>query len=499
MPDCRSPVSRLSSTPPSRRDLLSQGSVALLLLGMPSSACAQAETIVDRFADIAARNVPDSVRVIRTRGWHMFGVGGARYVFDPRVDRSWVARYPRSATISANGRGFRLEDISGDVRQYGALGDGSTNDADAINEALSRGGTVRLTGPATYFVVGRLLVAVARTRLVFDKHVTLRIRAWRYRGSQTPFGNAVHVTADDCEVVGDGPTSILRNDGGDANGIGFLHCGGGRVTQVTLEGGKEKLSAIVDDTFQSGISIVNDHVNNPRGRSSATVVEDCIIRDWMQYGINIYGDLASGIVVRRTIVTRSGKAGDRESVGAGIALTRGIGPVLIENVTVSSNKGYGIFISSAGAEINDVTVSHARIFENGLDGIRCSEEKHFGASGDIGLRMVTISDNRIESNGGSGVRAGTYDGVGSIRNLIVRNNRIVGNRESGVLLQANNAPGRDVDAVVEQNEFIDNGDYGVAIGLTGVDIRHSGNHFERNRRGPTIDYRGGTARSLGAR
>lgn len=481
---------------PTRRELLRCGGAAATFLCIPTVACAQTEPLLDRFADLAGHAVPAGARTVLTRGWRESGIGGARYVFDPRVDRDWVRRNPRSSAITADGRGFRLDTHGGDVRRYGALGDGTTDDADAINEALRHGGTVVLTGPATYLVQDRLLLTISQTRLAFDAAVRLRTQAWRYRGTQQPFGNAIHVTADDCTIVGSGATSVLETFDSDANGIGFFHCSGGRVSGLKLIGGKNRLRAIIDDTFQSGISIVNDRANNPDARPSRVVIEDCAIFDWMQYGINIYGNLASNIIVRRTKIARSGQSGDPQSVGAGIALTRGVGPVLVASTNISDCTGFGILISSAGAQIQDIILSGNRITGNGADGIRCSEEHHYSGVAAIGQQHVTIRDNIIERNAGMGIRAGTYDGIGSIRDLRIERNRIASNFGSGILLQANPMPGRGVEAVVNGNELVSNGDYGLAIGENRIQLRHDANRYEGNRRGRTVDYRNGAPRSL---
>lgn len=480
----------------SRRNLLQRAPIAVAMLSVSTVACAQRTVKARLFVDLAASRLPAGVTTIITEGWSRKGMGGGRYVFDPRVDAAWVRRYPRSSVISADGRGFRLDQVGGDVKQYGAVGDGRQDDTAAINEALSRGGSIMLPGPATYLVTGRLLVPVDATRLRFGASVTLHTRAWQYRGGQIPFGNAIHITGDDCEIVGAGPSSVIRNDGSDANGIGFLHCGGGRIAGLSLQGGKDQLSAITDDTFQSGISIVNDPASNRRGRSSHTIVEDCIISDWMQYGINLYGALARDVVLRRNTITLNGLSGDQESVGSGIALTRGVGAIQIEGNTIAHNKGCGVFISSAGVQIEDVVIVDNQISENGREGVCCSEEQHFGAVAAIGQREVTIRKNRIKNNGAAGVRAGTYDGVGSILDLSILDNRIVGNQGSGVLLQANTNPARSVDAVVTGNQFVANEDYGITVGFNRIVLRHLRNTFDRNRRGDSVDHRGGTARPL---
>lgn len=480
----------------SRRDLLRQAPIIATIWGLPTAACARTAANASLFVDIATMSLPSSVTTIVTEGWSQKGVGSGRYVFDPRVDRAWVQRFPRSSAITVDGRGFRLDQVGGNVRQYGAVGDDRQDDTAAINEALSRGGTVVLPGPATYRVTGRLLMPVDTTRLEFEASVTLHTSAWQFRGSQIPFGNAIHVTGDDCEITGAGPSSIIRNDRSDANGIGFLHCGGGRVASLSLQGGKDRLSAITDDTFQSGISIVNDPASNRRGRTSRTIVEDCTINGWMQYGINLYGALVRDVVLRRNTITENGRKGDRESVGSGIAITRGVGPIEIENNTITRNKGCGIFISSAGVQIERVVIVDNEIAYNGLDGVCCSEERNFGAVAAIGVRKLTVSKNRIENNGATGVRAGTYDGVGSITRLSILDNRIANNRKSGLLLQANSDPARGVDAIVSGNQFIANSDYGIAVGLNRIGLRHDGNRFDRNRLGDSVDHRSGTARRL---
>ncbi len=494
MPDpniCPAPLRRMS-----RRDLLHQAPIAVAMFGLSTVACAQESANAGLFVNIATLRWPANVTTIVTEGWSQKGIGGGRYVFDPRVDRIWVQRYPRSSAISADGRGFRLQQVGGDVRQYGAVGDGRQDDTAAINEALSQGGSVTLPGPATYRVNGRLLVPIDGTQLRFDALVTLHTRAWQYRGGQTPFGNAIHITGDDCEIIGAGPTSVIRNDGSDANGIGFLHCGGGRVAGLSLQGGKDGLSAITDDTFQSAVSIVNDPASNRRGRPSRTVIEDCTISAWMQYGINLYGALARDIVLRRNIITQTGVAGDKVSVGVGIAITRGVGAIRIEGNTIANNKGCGVFISSAGVQITDIVIFDNQIAHNGREGVCCSEERQFGTIAAIGQRDVKIRKNRIINNGAAGVRAGTYDGVGSIVGLSILDNDVAGNGGSGVLLQANTDPTRSVDAVVTENRFVANGDYGIAIGLNHIGLRHGRNRFDRNRQGDSVDHRGGTARRL---
>lgn len=483
----------------SRRAILRQAPFWATILVFPATACAQ--TVIDAglFIDIPKLRLPEMTTTIVTAGWSRKGLGGARYVLDPNVDAAWVTSHPRSAAISADGRGFRLDRTGGDVKRYGAIGDGVADDTAAINEALSGGGTVTLSGPSNFLVTDRLLMPVSRTRLSFEASVTLLISAWRYRGGQVPFGNSIHITGDDCEVLGAGPTSVLQNDHSDANGIGFLHCGGGRVTGLTLRGDKHHVSAIKDDTFQSAISIINDPASNDEGRRSRTVVEDCTISDWTQYGINLYGALVRDVIIRRNAIANIGRIDDRESVGAGIAVTRGIGSLRIEGNSIDDNKGCGVFISSAGVVIEGIAIIDNRIRNNGQEGVCCSEEKQFGGINAIGMRTITIVGNRIEGNRRGGIRAGTYDGVGTIIDMTIDNNLIANNYGSGILLQSNTDPSRSIDITVRNNRFIANLEYGIAIGLNQLRLRHAGNRFDRNGQGESIDYRDGAAHPLAER
>ena len=83
---------------------------------------------VGPFTAIATLAIPIGTDLIQTSGWLLRGVGAARYAYDAAVDAAFVAANPRSAVISANGRGFRLAEPVINVQMFGALGDALNDD-----------------------------------------------------------------------------------------------------------------------------------------------------------------------------------------------------------------------------------------------------------------------------------------------------------------------------------------------------------------------------------
>jgi hypothetical protein len=59
--------------------------------------------------------------------------GAAAYVHDTDVDAAYVSAYPRAAFLSADGRGWRLDEASPTPEMFGAAMDGTTNDFTALN------------------------------------------------------------------------------------------------------------------------------------------------------------------------------------------------------------------------------------------------------------------------------------------------------------------------------------------------------------------------------
>lgn len=92
---------------------------------------------VGRFDQVATLDIPEGTEAIRTSGYSQRGVGAANYVYDPAIDADYVAANPYTATISKNGRGFRLSEPFVMAAMVGALAGVQTDQAPRINAALA--------------------------------------------------------------------------------------------------------------------------------------------------------------------------------------------------------------------------------------------------------------------------------------------------------------------------------------------------------------------------
>jgi len=80
-------------------------------------------------------SAPDQIAL--TSGYAQPGLGAATYLYDPLVDAAFVAAHPEAAFLAADGRGFRLDELSPSAQMFGAVGDGVTDDRAAIVAAIA--------------------------------------------------------------------------------------------------------------------------------------------------------------------------------------------------------------------------------------------------------------------------------------------------------------------------------------------------------------------------
>lgn len=442
----------------------------------PLVADAQSFIVLDTIADLrayrfSASTFPDG-QMVYVKGYYDVEDGGGGYF-----------NYVRTGTATDNGGTLIVPDVGlgyferilngSDLTalMFGAKNDGLVSAIEESQAAIDwlgaqGGGTLRFT-QGTYKLDDRLLIPYNNINISLDADTTLEVSGWEYPGGQSPFGNQLHFTGDNCSVVGLGESSLIQLvDGSDANGVGVLHKSRFFILGVTLDGGKESVTAIADDTFQSGISLINDTTQNPTGGYGNYKVINCTIRNWVQYGINAYGNRCSGIVQGCDIYD-NGVASQALSVGAGIAMTRGVSHFQVIGGYIYQNKGKGIFQTSAGREALNYTISGVSVHDNGGAGISFTEESDFASVAGIGTDGVSILGCTISSNQGSGIVLGTYDNVGFLRNVALSGNVCRGNGVYGCLVQTNNdVTNRTSNVQGTDNVFNLNVDEGLALGAS---------------------------------
>lgn len=359
------------------------------------------------------------------------------------------------------------------VQDFGAVGDGTGNQAAAINSALARGGVVRINGApgSTYRITDRMLVTEDDTIVIIDAGVT--IDAAELAAAQSPFGSAILVTGENCAIIGHGVgSSWIRLTGGSyANAITFLHCGGGSVRHLSLDGGKDSVVVTTDDTFGTGVMFINDSGSNPGGSLSKGLVDDVEISDFAQYAAQAYGDQAEYCTFRRLNIHDIGIGAQTDSRGSAFAFTRGIKALSVEDCFIADCKEAGIFATSAGVASSNLSFKGNTILRCGMLGIRLIEDEDRPSIAGVGMNGILIADNIIKDCGqGSfpgvptgGILAGTFNDVGVIVALVSRGNLIQGNTGNGWTILTNDDPTSRTGTIDIDDMVIDN-DKGIVIG-----------------------------------
>lgn len=284
------------------------------------------------------------------------------------------------------------------VLDFGADLTGIASSVTAFNAAVANGGTVYVPS-GTYKLDGKVTIDQDNTTLWLAADVTLLLSG--VAAVQSPFGNQIHVVANNCAVIGSGKSSLLQIDGSQSNALGLLHHAGFLVRDLVIDGDKANVTAITDDTFESGISIVCD---SAQGAGFADAVIDNVeIRNFVQYGVNIFGDLARNVRITNCVIHDNGKASDANSVGAGIVATKRVFAQTYTNNVIYNNKSNGIICSSAGQTGANYTIANNIIVDNGTNGISFYEDTNYGSVNGQGLSDITVTGNVCKTNARSGI------------------------------------------------------------------------------------------------
>lgn len=338
-----------------RRGFIS--SAALTLLTAPAAAASQAaagdadagqplagaQPGVGLFARAAGASIIGPV--VHTSGFSAPGEGAARYIHDPAVDAAYLARHPRTAFRSQDGRGFRLDPQQRlTIQMFGGRADGTphpsqgaylgsygeTDNAAALlaaldflsaNEARNAGGDVYRGAAAIHFPAADG---------VYDFRSQVEIR------------HSVRLTGDGSGTLGGVSSSILRWRSG-MHGLVFHFensslRGAARPTQFA--GGTSTVEGLHLFQHREGNRFEAEDYHGIYARSPITV-RDFGIFGWS--GAGIYG---LGGVPATNVNNSLVENGSIYGCEHGIHVDGGDGNVWVGmRVDSSFNRGYGILDS----------------------------------------------------------------------------------------------------------------------------------------------------------
>lgn len=343
----------------------------------------------------------------------------------------------------------------GDVRRYGAVGNGVADDSAAINSALAVGGKVYLDGGLTYR--GTLLsMSVPRTELEICGGSTL--------SQITATNTLISVSGSDCSIHGAGRLlSPAIFDGTNAErtyavvyvtangfqfrdatlenvpraGIVFKNATGGRVSNARIRGNFPYASYTGSNTGHAAIDYdppTSTHADRP-----SLVVSGCIIETSVQGVLTgNFGDAAheAGVTITGNTFSQCWDHGVYLTFSEGNVITGNSfanckAPIVVDGVgsVVSGNSCYSTEpTQSNGQQIISVRDAQgATITGNTIYGLSAAILCD-AVSGEI-VRDNLIANNTIISTGAgiatSAIRLG--NGAQTVDNNTVKGNTIIGN------------------------------------------------------------------------
>lgn len=346
-----------------------------------------------------------------------------------------------------------------DVRAFGAVGDGSTDDTDAIQDALDTGKPVYFSKPSAHYKITGELIAATVGQIIFgDGPLSLlkqyteetnifRITANRVKvhglglegtstGSEsslpTSYGAGVVLYAvEDCEVVG----NYFKNcsaPGQTAGAAVWLTGSKNCLVRDNLIDGSfagVNTDAWVTDSVSRRNIITGNIISNVKygysgdfqGAQTANcigdVVEGNVVYNFTSYGIIV--DLATHFAINNNHVT--GVKGDANYDANGICAIRGSRYGAIDGNIINNCGDNGIVIDDIdGTPCRSISVTGNSINGCDQDGIQLYT-----------CGQISISGNTITNNGRHGIRSvtGHYP-----RAIAITGNTVYKNGQYGIYL-----------------------------------------------------------------
>ena len=347
------------------------------------------------------------------------------------------------------------------VKSYGAVGNGTQDDTNAIQAAINAvdpasGGTVYLPGGVymvRYNAQGDNASLKLKSNMTFKMDAAAEIRlaatsSDHYQIWQLP--NVHDVTITGGTITGDRNTHT-GTTGEYGMGISVWNC-----KNVTIDGVKAR------NCWGDGFI-----VDGTNGTTSQNVtIQDCTADNNRRQGLSICC-LNGGSVTGNTFINTNGK-----SAQAGINLEPWDSGQTVSNITISGNtfrnNDSGVVAGGSAGSVSNITISGNVIESNRSYGFWIDSSRSF-----------TISSNIVRNNGGPGIELLGCTGFN------VNGNQVYGNQGSGMRLKAGyNTSTVSTNSTIQYNTVTGNAWNGIE--LTGGSTYNSvsGNNIWSNGRQP---------------
>lgn len=332
------------------------------------------------------------------------------------------------------------------VREFGAVGDGTTDDTTALQTALTAGGNIYIPD-GTYITLP--LFAASNTRILMGRNATLKAKTGY--GVNDRLLNII--TVDDFEMIG-GTIQMLR-----AAYAGVVN----EQRHCVMISGSNRIKLIRVKAIDSGGD--GFYIGGAAGCTDV-LLEDCVASNHFRNALSITrGDKIT--VLRGQYSQANGTTEAPAGPWAGIDVepnaSTTLDNVVIDGAECFSNNGNGILCSGPSTAITDrLTIRNCRVHDNLLQGIKPAYVQKLIVDGNEvwsnttgGIEDTTalsswqrITNNTIYSNGGSGIK-------GFSSKAVISGNTILNAGADGIKWQF----GQFVN--ISGNEICDSGGHGI--------------------------------------
>lgn len=350
------------------------------------------------------------------------------------------------------------------VKQFGAKGDGTTNDTAAINACIAACNDIYFPGNATY-ALGTIQASPV---------------AYMYGGNiYVDQKSGFTITA------GDGATLVQKTGANLAVQLLFHRCNNFRVSGLTHQGNRTGIDPANETDAVGVVSCTDFVIENVYVKGDWSGRGTCVVGDWAVRGVfrNWIGDsVATGVDMAFLLDCRFE---DWQMTGTGASLGSGVGYI-------------GFSLVQDGPAVSDNLTGVTYTFANGIEILDCKWSNFNTGIALATGKDITIRGGRVDNNPGAGTAPGigiliTYYASGwsssagyPVTDVLIDGVEIAGNGSAvtgwGIYIDGSAIANSDVISGIQvvNNQIINNTNTGINVnGVTKVSsVSVVGNYFQ---------------------